>query len=215
MENPSQSPGTPHQQGLFDDAGGPGLRDADVEIHRTAIDGPAADRFFDHLVEATPWTQEETVMFGKKHQIPRLTSWHGDPLHTYSYSGIHNEPEPWTPALIEIRDLTQDLADTTFNSVLLNLYRDGNDGVSWHADDEPELSDQPVIGSVSLGASRRFQFRRRDGGSIESIDLHHGDILVMSGPTQRFWLHQIPKTAKEVGPRINLTFRKIEATTTN
>ena len=156
MNNASQSPGTPRQQGLFDDEGGPDLSDADVEIHRSAIDGPAADRFFDHLLEATPWTQEEAVMFGKKHQIPRLTSWHGDPLHTYSYSGIHNEPEPRTPVLIEIRDLTQDLADSTFNSVLLNLYRDGNDGVSWHADDEPELGDQPVIGSVSLGASRRF-----------------------------------------------------------
>lgn len=149
-------------------------------------------------------------MFGRRQQIPRLTAWFGDRLKDYTYSGITMTPNPWTDLLAEIRDRTGALAGTHFSSVLLNLYRDGRDSVAWHADDEPELGPEPIIGSVSLGATRRFHLRPRDRSSeTVSVDLEHGDVLVMRGPMQHSWQHQVPKTAKTVGPRINLTFRQI------
>ena len=187
------------------------LERADVVVHRHYFLAEDADRYFNVLRDEVEWKQEEALLFGKRQPIPRLTAWFGDSQGTYTYSGIKMTPTPWTEVLAEIRDRTGMVAETEFNSVLLNLYRDGQDSVDWHADDEPELGPEPTIGSVSLGATRRFHLRPKDG-SLEtvSVELHHGDVLVMRGPMQHAWQHQLPKTQRAVGPRINLTFRTVE-----
>jgi alkylated DNA repair dioxygenase AlkB len=166
-----------------------------------------ADKYLAELLEKTLWQQEQVQIFGQMKDIPRLTAWHGDPGHRYAYSGIAMDPLPWTNCLLELKAQVEQLADTKFNSVLLNLYRTGSDSVAWHADDEPELGAEPIIGSVSLGATRKFQLKRRDGSSETiRLKLEHGDAVIMRGGIQRHWLHQVPKTKKPVGPRINLTF---------
>ena len=182
----------------------------DAVVHRKWLEQGDAGRLFDLLLAETEWSQRETVLFGKQVTIPRLTAWYGDPDSSYRYSGIDNSPLPWTPALEGVRDRVGALACEEFNSVLLNLYRDGADGVAWHSDDERELGLEPVIGSLSLGATRRFHLRPKDGSAgTLSIDLAHGDLLVMRGSTQQAWLHQVPKTRRKVGQRINLTFRRV------
>lgn len=200
------------QPGLFDEPlDGP---DLGLEVMRGAIDALAADAAFHQLFHDVPWMQDDIIMFGRKLPVPRLSAWFGDADAAYSYSGIEMVIHPWTELLAEMRDAMQSLAapfgSARFNSVLVNLYRDGNDGVAWHADDEPELGREPLIVSVSLGASRAFQLRRRDDASVRcDLELHHGDVVVMHGLTQALWLHQVPKTAKVVGPRVNLTFRSV------
>lgn len=143
--------------------------------------------------------------------IPRLTAWYGEKDTTYVYSGIVLEPISWVEPLILIKNEIEHFSPVKFNSVLLNLYRNGNDSVAWHSDDEPELGQKPVIGSVSLGGTRRFMLKSKDNNNSESysIDLTNGSFLLMAGDTQKYWLHQIPKTKKEIAPRINLTFRVI------
>lgn len=201
------------QPGLFDTPlTGP---DLGIAVHRNHIEETLADTYFRELLATVPWRHDEIVMYGRKMPVPRLSAWHGDHDSHYSYSGIAMHTEPWTPLLVAIRDDVQRLAADhgapRFNSVLVNLYRDGNDGVAWHADDEPELGIEPVIASVSLGASRTFQLRRRDDASERrDVELHHGDVVLMYGLTQALWLHQVPKTSRQVGPRINLTFRTIQ-----
>ena len=210
---PTDMSDDPRQGDLFNTSGVEelDLDGADVVIYRHHFDTGDADRFFTALQKEVDWSQEEMLLFGKRQPIPRLTAWYGDPHETYSYSGIAMSPKPWTDLLAEIRDRTGQVAETSFNSVLLNLYRDGQDSVAWHSDDEPELGPEPTIGSVSLGEVRRFHLRRRDGSSgTVSVDLQHGDVLVMRGPMQYSWEHQVPKTQRAVGPRINMTFRTIQ-----
>ena len=185
--------------------------DADILFLPTLFDKTESDHLFRDLMEGIRWNQETIKYYGKEINLPRLTAWYGDKGISYTYSHISNSPHPWTPTLIYIKDRIEGIAKTKFNSVLLNLYRDGNDGVSWHQDNEKELGEEPVIGSVSFGQTRRFQLRHRtkkDLGRID-IDLTNGSFLIMKGKTQQFWQHQIPKTAKPVKPRINLTFRSI------
>jgi alkylated DNA repair dioxygenase AlkB len=142
---------------------------------------------------------------------PRLSAWYGDPGAIYSYSGLRLEPLPWTPVLLEIRQVVTDLAETPFNSVLLNLYRDGQDSMGWHSDAEPELGRNPVIASVSLGAVRRFVLRHKKRKEQHiALELESGSVLVMGGALQHYWRHALPKIRQAVGPRINLTFRLIQ-----
>jgi alkylated DNA repair dioxygenase AlkB len=189
------------------------LDDADVRLAPDAFAAPEAWDLFRELREGIDWRQEEVLVFGRRHAVPRLVAWHGDPGARYTYSGTLHEPLPWTPALERIRHRVQAVADCEFNAVLLNLYRDGRDGMGWHADDEPELGPEPVIASVSLGAIRRFCLRhRRRRGLRADLALPHGSLLLMSGATQRNWVHAVPKTAVPVGERINLTFRRIAFT---
>lgn len=196
------------QAGLFDEQPrGPGLH---VQVHRAAFFPAEADQAFRSLRDEVPWQQDEIIVFGKRVPQPRLTAWFGDEGLEYMYSGITMQPLPWTDTLDAIRARVEGLAAQGFNTVLLNLYRHGKDGVAWHADDEADLGRQPVIASVSLGATRRFQLRRRDDPSVKrEFELHHGDVVIMRGTTQELWQHQVPKTAKQVGERINLTFRTI------
>lgn len=169
-----------------------------------------ADLLFEQVHTSTAWRQEVIWMYGREVPVPRLTAWVGDPGKTYTYSNIALQPAPWTPPLLAIKARVEQVATTSFNSVLLNMYRTGADGVAWHSDDERELGRAPVIASVSLGATRRFQLRQRSNSAERrELDLRHGSLLMMRGDTQHVWEHQVPKTAKPVGPRVNLTFRSI------
>lgn len=160
-----------------------------------------------------PWQQDEIKMYGKQIPLPRLSSWHGDSDHPYTYSGITLQSLPWNAALDYLRDQLQQLTSIRFNSVLLNLYRDGQDHISWHTDDEPELGKNPIIASINFGESRRFLLRRceKERQAHEKVEvlLSHGSVLVMQGETQHYWQHSVPKQAKVIKPRINLTFRHI------
>jgi alkylated DNA repair dioxygenase AlkB len=169
-----------------------------------------ADALFARLRGEIAWRQEEIVIFGERKRVPRLVAWHGNAGAAYTYSGVPHEPAPWTDALLEVRSRVEVLSGRAFNAVLLNLYRSGADGMGWHADDEPELGRNPVVASVSLGAPRRFRMRhRRRKEQTLDLELAHGSLLVMEGATQHHWVHAVPKTARPVGERINLTFRRI------
>lgn len=184
--------------------------DAGLLLWRAAFAATEADRLFHALLETVEWRSEEILIFGRRRLVPRLVAWHGDPGAAYEYSGTTHLPLPWTPLLLELRGRVEALTGRSYNSVLLNRYRDGRDGMGWHADDEPELGAEPAIASVSLGATRRFLMRhRRRTGARLALDLGHGDLLLMAGATQHHWLHALPKTARPVGERVNLTFRSV------
>jgi alkylated DNA repair dioxygenase AlkB len=176
------------------------------------------------------WTQQFISLYGKRMKCPRLSAWHGDENAVYSYSGMTLHPEPWNEELLRLKEVVEIATEMSFNSVLLNLYRDGSDSMGWHADDEPELGERPCIASVSLGAERTFRLKKRPLGkalrkadpipsgvgqpthSPESISipLGNGSLLVMMGESQKRWNHSLPKTKRAVGERINLTFRLID-----
>lgn len=189
------------------------LPDAELALWPAAFDTATADRCYAELHAGIEWRDEELLIFGRRRAVPRRVAWHGDPGARYRYSGTTHEPQPWTPMLAAIRDRVARLAGHPFNAVLLNLYRDGRDGMGWHADDEPELGAEPVIASVSFGAERRFRLRHRHRPDARlDLVLPHGSLLLMAGPMQRHWVHALPKTATPVGARINLTFRRILGT---
>ena len=187
------------------------LGDVQVHLHTSAFEPSDASAMLHNLAEDIPWRQDSLWIAGREIPVPRLQCWMGDVGSLYGYSGMRLEPEPWHPQVQAIRSRVQELSGIQFNSVLLNLYRNGEDSVSWHADDEPELGRDPVIASVSLGAVRRFQLKHRHDRSREKlqIDLPHGSILIMGKGMQNKWLHQVPKQKTINEPRINLTFRQI------
>jgi alkylated DNA repair dioxygenase AlkB len=186
------------------------IEDGDVTYYRNFFPARERDRLLAQILDTTPWQQETLKMYGKAVAVPRLTAWHGDPQCVYTYSNLTLEPAPWTDALLEIKARVEPEAGIEFNSVLVNLYRDGRDGVAWHSDDEPELGAAPIIASVSLGATRKFQLRHVLNKDVRrELALEHGSLLMMRGSTQGYWRHQVPKTSTDVGPRVNLTFRVI------
>lgn len=172
------------------------------------IDCDEARDHFEGILSETPWEHRHIVLFGRAVLQPRLACWYGD--HAYSYSGIRLEPRPWTPRLDELKALCETECGATFNSCLVNLYRNGNDSMGWHADDEPELGSEPLIASLSLGQTRKFRMRHVETREIVDIALEHGSLLVMSGLTQHCWMHEVPKTKRFVEQRVNLTFRSIQ-----
>jgi len=186
------------------------LPDADVRLWRAAFRPAEADALLAALRSQIDWQQEDILIFGERKRVPRLVAWHGEPGTAYTYSGTAHEPLPWTPELLRVRHRAEELTGRSYNSVLLNLYRDGRDGMGWHADDEPGLGREPAIASVSLGATRRFKLRhRRSRSAAGTLDLAHGDLLLMAGATQHHYVHAVPKTARPVGERVNLTFRRV------
>jgi alkylated DNA repair dioxygenase AlkB len=187
------------------------LTDADVQFFPSFLAPADSDRLFEELLRCANWKQEKIRWYGKQLELPRLTAWYGDEGKVYKYSGIIVEPDPWIRPLIEIKEKIEAVSGTRFNSVLLNLYRTGRDSVSWHSDDEPELGELPTIGSVSLGQTRPFHMRhKRDKSLRATVELTHGSFLLMKGTTQNCWIHEIPKSARSLRPRINLTFRDIK-----
>jgi len=187
------------------------IADADLLLFRQAQWGQPTDALLARLIDEIPWRRQSVTLFGKTHPQPRLICWMGDPGCAYLYSGTRWEPEPWHPLVDALRTRAEALSGARFNAVLLNLYRDGADSMGFHADDEPELGERPVIASLSLGAERTMLLRHRHdrAQATQRLPLADGDLLVMRGDTQRNWRHAIPKTRRPVGPRLNLTFRRI------
>jgi alkylated DNA repair dioxygenase AlkB len=166
--------------------------------------------FLENLKNKILWKQESMNMYGKQINFPRLTSWYGENDKPYSFSGIKLNPNPWSNELIAIKQKIEPVSNTVFNSVLLNLYRDGKDSISWHTDAEKELGKNPIIASVNFGATRKFQLRHIETKEKLEIDLSNGSLLIMQGELQHFWQHQVPKTNSLISERINLTFRVIK-----
>lgn len=183
--------------------------DSSALLHPAGYEEAHANTLFKKLLEEIPWEQKQVRMFGKLIDQPRLVAWFGDNDASYTYSGLTLNPHPWTPTIDECRRRCEELAGVSFNSGLANLYRNGQDTVSWHSDDEPELGSEPVIASVSLGSARRFDFRHVSGEPTIKTELQSGSIVIMSGKSQSHWKHQIPRTKRVETPRINLTFRQV------
>lgn len=169
-----------------------------------------SNHYFNTLLETTLWQQDNITVFGKTYKQPRLTALYANNQEPYSYSNITMTPHKFTKALMDIKTKVETVVNSSFTTCLLNLYRNGNDSNGWHADNEKELGKNPIIASVSFGAERLFKLKHKHNKTLKKdLVLQHGSLLVMQEETQHFWLHQIPKTKKEVGKRINLTFRII------
>ncbi|PRQ03750.1 hypothetical protein ENSA5_13000 [Enhygromyxa salina] len=204
---PPAAPAEPSTRG-WEQISAPG---ALICIKRSFLGPVAATKLLRRLIDVVPWRQDKIKIFGKEHDLPRLQQWYGDPGQVYLWSGIEMRPLPWIPELLEVREAVQRATKRDFNSVLLNYYRDGNDTVSWHADDEPGLGLSPFIASLSVGAERDFLLRRTDDKTEKrNIKLTHGSLLVMGGETQGNWQHAIPRRKRVTEPRVNLTFREFE-----
>ena len=187
------------------------LKDAKISYDEHFLSHNEASIYFDVLRKETNWQQDRIKVFGKEYDQPRLTALFANNKNSYTYSNITMHPTPFSPVLLEIKSKIEKTLNQTFTTCLLNLYRNGQDSNGWHADNEKELGINPVIASVSLGAERLFHMKHRtDKTQKLRLNLAHGSLLVMSGSTQHHWLHQIPKTKKNVGERINLTFRIIK-----
>ncbi len=196
---------------LWPDGRHEALPGASLACHADWLPAMEADTLFADLRASLPWSVHRIRLFGRSVDSPRLSAWIGDADAVYRYSGTDFLPHPWTPALSGLRARLQDALGVPFNSVLANLYRDGRDAMGWHSDDEPELGPAPVIASISLGGVRRFLLKhRQDPAQRAAFELPHGSLLVMAGETQRHYRHALPRTAKPVAPRINLTFRLID-----
>ena len=186
--------------------------DADLLLWREIELGLPEDQIAGQLIASTPWRQQQIKVYGKTCLQPRLSAWYASEDIHYSYSGIELSALPWTDLLLQIKACVESVAAEQFNSVLINYYRDQNDSMGMHSDDEAELGRQPVIASLSLGGQRRFVLRhrhRKDIGSVK-LNLDSGSLLIMKGETQANWKHGIPKQSKFCSPRLNLTFRMVK-----
>ncbi len=184
------------------------LKDGEILYDKNFLSSVEASRYFKILRNETAWQQDQIKVFGKVYDQPRLTALYANNNAPYSYSNITMHPSPFSPILLDIKEKVEQQLKKEFTTCLLNLYRNGQDSNGWHADNEKELGKNPIIASVSLGAERIFHMKHRTDKSQKiKINLTHGSLLVMSGGTQHYWLHQIPKTKKHVEERINLTFR--------
>jgi len=199
------------QLNFFGEAGRSAGLPTDLLRYRPQIFSPEESRaYLMKFILTVPWEQRVVSMYGNPVLTPRLTAWFGDTDKNYAYSGNHFSPLPWTQDLQEIKERIELLAGTHFNSVLLNYYRDGNDSVAWHSDNERELGKLPLIASVSFGQVRRFDIRRKqDHTEKYSIKLEEGSVLIMKGDLQQHWEHRIAKSKTQTNARVNLTFRVI------
>lgn len=199
------------QLSFFEESGNGKALPADLLIYKPGVFGPAeSDHFIKTFIDTTPWKQEIVQMYGKAVKTPRLTAWYGDNNKAYAFSGNKYDPLPWTGELLNIKARVEPIAGMKFNSVLLNYYRDGNDSVAWHSDDEYELGFKPTIASVSFGQERRFDVRQKaDHNKKYSVVLENGSLLLMKGDLQQLWQHRIAKSTQPMKPRVNLTFRVI------
>lgn len=168
-----------------------------------------ADMHLAFLLNNIPWKHDETMMFGRRITTARKVAWYGDPGCDYTYSGNTKRALAWTPELYGLKERVEEQSGSQYNSCLLNLYSNGEQGMGWHQDNEAELGENPIIASLSFGATRRFDFRHKESREKVSVMLEHGSLLLMKGGTQENWQHQLPKTKKVLTPRVNLTFRTI------
>jgi len=195
---------------LFEDKTALNLPKADICYYPSFLDQNKADFYFEKLRNGVTWQQDDITVFGKTYPQPRLTALYADNDKPYSYSNIKMHPHLFSAELLEIKSSIEKLINVSFTSCLLNLYRDGKDSNGWHADDEKELGENPAIASITLGQERFFHLRLKNDKTIKhKLLLQHGSLLLMKGETQHHWQHQIAKTSKPIGERINLTFRVI------
>jgi len=186
------------------------LKDGDVVYYPAFFNEELSNYYFQTLLNSIEWQQDAITLFGKTHLQPRLTALYANNNLPYSYSNIIMYPKTFTQELLKIKETIENKLQLNFSSCLANLYRNGQDSNGWHADDEKELGQQPIIASVTFGIERIFHFKHKYEPSHKAkIILQNGSLLIMKGITQKYWLHQLPKTNKDIGERINLTFRII------
>jgi alkylated DNA repair dioxygenase AlkB len=180
-----------------------------VIYYGKVMDKDEADAYLENLLDTIEWKNDEAIIFGRHIITKRKVAWYGDDGYSYKYSGTTKQALSWTPELLELKTLTEQLTGESFNSCLLNLYHDGNEGMAWHSDDEKSLGKDSAIASLSFGAERKFSLKHRLTKESHSVLLGNGSLLIMKGATQTNWLHSLPKSKKIVEPRVNLTFRRM------
>ena len=186
------------------------MPDADLKYYPNFIAASEAAILMQALHQSLEWRQEQITLYGKTFDVPRLQAWYGDKSACYQYSNLSLRPLPWNSVLLALKQKCENASNSHFNSVLANLYRHGQDGMGRHADNEPELGQQPVIASLSFGEERNLDFYHNVTKNKVRLPLHNGSLLVMSGDTQKYWQHSVAKTKKTLAQRINLTFRYIQ-----
>jgi alkylated DNA repair dioxygenase AlkB len=184
-------------------------KDGSVSYYRNVLTHSEANRYFDLLLQNVVWENDEVVIFGKHIIAKRKVAWYGDSDYGYTYSNTTKQALAWTKELSDLKQIVEELTKTRFNSCLLNLYHNGNEGIAWHSDDEKSLRKNSTIASLSFGAERKFSFKHKQTKQTISLVLEHGSLLIMKDATQTNWLHSLPKSKKITRPRINLTFRTI------
>jgi len=185
-------------------------KDGTVNYYGKLMTSYKANHYFEVLLNAIEWKNDEAIIFGKRIITKRKVAWYGDKPFSYTYSNTTKSALPWTKELLELKDLIQEKTGETFNSCLLNLYHNGDEGMAWHSDAEKDLKKNGAIGSLSFGAERKFAFKHKETKETVSMILEHGSLLVMKDETQTNWLHRLPPTKMISKPRVNLTFRTIE-----
>ncbi|HQW96356.1 MAG TPA: alpha-ketoglutarate-dependent dioxygenase AlkB [Saprospiraceae bacterium] len=183
--------------------------DGEVFYYGIILNEIDADNWFDILSEEIEWRHDEAVMFGKKIITNRKVAWYADQPFTYTYSNVTKSALPWTNSLLKLKEIVELTTNETYNSCLLNLYHNNNEGMAWHSDGEPDLKKRGAIASLTLGAERKFSFKHKASKLTISLLLEHGSLLLMTGATQENWLHRLPTSKKPCNSRINLTFRTI------
>jgi Alkylated DNA repair protein len=183
--------------------------DGEVFYHGVVMPADKAQQYYEILMDTIDWKNDEAVIFGKHYITKRKVAWYGDAGFDYTYSNITKQALPWTKELLELKQLSEQLTNTNYNSCLLNLYHNGDEGMAWHSDDEKKLAPNGAIASLSFGAERTFKFKHKTTKETISLNLEAGSLLVMQGTTQTHWWHRLPKTTRVHTPRVNLTFRTI------
>lgn len=184
-------------------------KDGMVNYYGQLFNQKQADFYLNRLLETIEWRNDEAIIFGKKIITKRKVAWYGEKPFEYTYSNTTKHALPWTKELLELKNILEKETGETFNSCLLNLYHNGDEGMAWHSDAEKDLKKDGAIGSLSFGAERKFGFKHKQTGEKVELILEHGSLLVMKGTTQTHWLHRLPPTKKVTRPRVNLTFRTI------
>lgn len=184
-------------------------KDGTVNYYGILFHQKEADYYLSKLLENIEWRNDEAIIFGKKIITKRKVAWYGEKSHEYTYSNTTKYALPWTKELLELKNRIEQETGERFNSCLLNLYHNGEEGMAWHSDGETDLKKDGAIGSLSFGAARKFAFKHKQTKEKVELILEHGCLLVMKGTTQTYWLHRLPPTKKVTKPRINLTFRTI------
>jgi alkylated DNA repair dioxygenase AlkB len=185
------------------------MENAQVEYYPNWLSHKHAKHLMDYFVKQLKWQQPKITLYGQERLIPRLQAWYGDPDSQYEYSKLLMQPLAWDPRLAKMKQACEQKCNARFNSVLANYYRNGNDSMGMHADNEPELGTEAIIASVSLGQTRRFTFKNINTKATYKIGLEHGSLLIMKGDTQQYWQHGMNKSRTQTGPRLNFTFRYV------
>lgn len=190
-------------------------KDGQVDYYGKIFSVQEAEDYFNELWHNIDWVHDQAIIYGKRIVTKRKVAWYGDQAYRYTYSNTTKSALPWTAELLELKAIIERKTRENFNSCLLNLYHDGEEGMAWHSDDEKDLKKNGAIGSLSFGAERKFSLKHKTTKETTSVLLENGSLLVMKGETQSHWLHRLPPTKKVKRARINLTFRTIEETSTN